>query len=68
MYETYRLRLRMHTANPTEPSPNIATVDPGSTFAVLHAAPNPKTRFVIKFWLDDHVACEPQKDGICKHN
>jgi hypothetical protein len=33
---------RIHTANPIHPSPNIATVDPGSTFAVFQAAPTPK--------------------------
>lgn len=35
-------RLRSHTANPIDPSPKIATEDPGSTSAVLQAAPNPK--------------------------
>lgn len=29
------------TANPTAPRPNIATEDPGSTFASFHAAPTP---------------------------
>ena len=36
------ISLRVHTANPIEPSPNIATVDPASTFAVFQAAPTPK--------------------------
>lgn len=30
-----------HTANPIDPSPNMTTVDPASTFAVLQAAPTP---------------------------
>jgi len=32
---------KVHTANPIDPSPKIATVDPGSTPAVLQAAPTP---------------------------
>jgi hypothetical protein len=30
-----------HTASPTVPSPKIATVEPGSTFAVFRTAPLP---------------------------
>lgn len=34
--------LQDHTAKPIAPSPNIATDDPSSTFAVLQAAPTPE--------------------------
>lgn len=30
------------TARPTVPRPNIATIDPASTFAVFQTAPRPK--------------------------
>ena len=38
----------IHTANPIDPSPNITTVDPVSTFAVLQAAPTPKNPNIIE--------------------
>ena len=36
-----------HTAKPIDPSPNMTTVDPASTFAVLHAAPTPENQLAV---------------------
>ena len=43
--------MHVRTANPTDPSPKIATVDPVSTFAVLQAAPTPKTQIEERLLL-----------------
>lgn len=38
--------VQKHTANPIDPRPNMTTVDPASTFAVLQAAPTPEFKDV----------------------
>lgn len=36
------MRMKLLTAKPIDPRPKMATVDPGSTFADLQAAPTPE--------------------------
>lgn len=43
-----RKRTQNHTAKPMDPIPKMATVDPFSTFAVLHAAPTPETKHLTR--------------------
>lgn len=54
--------LQDHTANPIEPSPNMATVVPASTFAVLQAAPTPTN---IRY-IAEELVCRWEKSYCLK--
>ena len=42
------------TARPTVPRPKIATMEPGSTFAVFQTAPRPKYKNCELEWIHKH--------------